>query len=42
MAEKAVQESRAVPRGKVLSKKSLTSRNARGWFSEHGGKAKST
>ena len=42
MAEKAVQESRAVPRGKVSPMKSLTSRKARGRFNEHGGKAKST
>jgi hypothetical protein len=42
MAEKAVQESRAVPRGKVSPMKSLTSRKARGRLNEHGGKAKST
>ncbi len=42
MAEKAVQESRAVPRGKVSAMKSLTSRKARGGFNEHGGKARST
>ena len=42
MAEKTVQESRAVPRGKVSPMKSLTPRKARGRFNEHGGKAKST